>query len=183
MSAPGKFDLADLINRADMTTGSLAKKVNQAEVLVSNALRDVIWPNEQLDVIFFAFQGGKPELFVRGFVENESGGAEMFSGLQFQCSPCEDKDMKPYYFGKMGAITSLLHRNPEFAGRPAIKLAKELVQAEIDSVPQEVGPPIAELSIGPDEAEWIARGSCSWSPRSHSATRRKLPRQTAKIKH
>jgi hypothetical protein len=167
--AAKEFGLKNAINVADKTPGTLLDKVSQFELIASKGLRGVIWPDEELTVVFFRFTDGKPEFFVRDFRGSALGGTEMPAGLQVQCSrPCGD--LPPAYFGTMDAILRVLAQKPEMAQIPPIPLARQLVQTEIDEEPKSVGPPIAELSIWPDHSAMDCARSVFLVVKPHTST-------------
>jgi hypothetical protein len=113
--------------------------------------------NKATEVIFAGIQDGYIALIVRGLVVNSAGRIS----VERSESTAPTYARVGYFLGLNGHIRAHVTSHPDWAKEDYAKLARRLVEMEVEAHPDLVGPPISELQIDKDgHVHWLDKGAC-----------------------
>lgn len=113
---------------------------------------------ESVQVAFFAWESGAPELHIRSVTVTGKFGRETANIDRKDCpgSDCVNNTMASF-LGNNDAILRYVREHPEIRNTDLVAASQKLVEIEIADIPREVGPPIDILRITKDHTEWIKK--------------------------
>lgn len=113
---------------------------------------------DAVEVAFFGLQNGILELHVRGIAVTIEKGGETANITRKDCPGANCiQDTYAAFLGSHDVNMPYVNEHPEIKSIDLALAARKLVELEIESNPNEVGPPIDILRITRNRAEWVQR--------------------------
>lgn len=170
------FDVSSIAARAMSGTGTTSERVsNFEEALVPQLTQimadlkkgDPVWfqanaENQSVvEIVFVAFEAHVSYMLLRYFKARSYGLGVQIETVRKDCPGAECKDAGYAAIGHHIAVDAELARNPAIWRKMGlVKAVQYLVQSEMNSYPDVVGPPIAILELTAQGPHWIQKGKC-----------------------
>ena len=184
---PTEFDLTEIIRTTALGEGSLPEKADVLAKTIDNALLKMYaWMKDRMPALFRQTMLGKeaaqvlmagtehetPVFVVMTFQPSLSPSGEL--EIQISSRPCPGTACPSgsvyLFMGRHEAIDRYLHTNPDIWTNDPVDVVRELLETEVASDPESVGPPLDILRITKEGSEWIQeKDMCEDHSRSHSS--------------
>ena len=169
---PAEFDLAKIMNDAALSEGSIMDKAdNLAKAVEDSLLRMSEWAKKKmrplfeglfigkqlLQVVMAGMENGSPAIIVMAFELSTSPSGELRANVESRACPgiaCPTGFVY-IFMGKHEAIDKYLPLDPEIWKSDPVEVVQKLMEIEVTSERETVGPPIDILRITKDGPEWI----------------------------
>lgn len=158
LKQPAKISLTDKVNFVSgVVVSELLKELPKLRKQNADTYRSKIEGKVFLSLLFAGFENGKPLMFVRQFRLAMSRQQIGISVLPDDCMEDCNREFETRFLGEKEAIESLPEDTPNFWGKGAAEGIRLLIETEIQSRNEYVGPPIDIVRLNNKRVEWIQR--------------------------
>jgi hypothetical protein len=171
---PREFDLTEVMKKAALSEGSIMDKADTlAKSLSGDLLRISEWVKKKmpalfkqmsfgkqlLHVVMAGLENGTPTFIVMAFELSISPSGEQKINVEFH--PCPGiacpSNFVYIFMGKHEAIDRYLPQDPDIWKNNPVDVVRKLIEIEMTSEHETIGPPIDILRITKEGSEWIQK--------------------------
>jgi hypothetical protein len=172
---PPEFDLTEVMKNTALSEGSIMDKADTLAKLLSGDLllsisewakkkvpalfKQIFIGGQLLQVVMAGLENGTPTFIVIAFEPSISPSGEL--KINFDFHPCPGiacpSNFVYIFMGKHEAIDRYLPQDPDMWKNDPVDVVRKLIEIEVTSEHETVGPPIDILRITKEGSEWIQK--------------------------
>jgi hypothetical protein len=164
------FDVADLIKKIareartareviETFTKNVVEPLAKSIDMMRNQVPEALPARPGFSTVFVAFENGQLNVYLREFTVRFEQGRILVDVRSTDDSPTADDPLIKWFIGINKEMVAYDATHPEWATRDSVEGIKHLIDLEIKTHPDKVGPPIDIYLLKANGGQWIQRKS------------------------